>query len=266
MGSIIADPRIKAVTLTGSTPAGRSVAENAGKHLKKCVLELGGSDPYVILEDADLKLAIDVCAKSRMINAGQSCISAKRFIISAKLYNQFKEGLIEKFRALHSGDPFDTFTTLAPLARMDLRNNLHQQVKKAQESGATVVLGGEIPKSRGAFYTPTILENISSDNPAFHEEFFGPVALLFKTKNDQEALTIANSTEFGLGAAVFTKNTERGIEIAKKELDAGNCFVNAHVKSDPRLPFGGIKSSGYGRELSQFGIHEFVNIKTVYVK
>jgi succinate-semialdehyde dehydrogenase/glutarate-semialdehyde dehydrogenase len=266
VASIIADSRIKAVTLTGSTPAGKSVAENAGKNLKKCVLELGGSDAYVVLDDADLKLAIDTCAKSRLINAGQSCISAKRFIVTSKLYDRFKEGMIEKFNSLKSGDPFDTFTTLAPLARMDLRNDLHKQVKQAQEKGAKLVVGGEIPKTQGAFYEPTILENISTDNPAFHEEFFGPVALLFKAKNDQEALAIANGTEFGLGAAVFTNNTDRGIEIAKNELEAGSCFVNALVKSDSRLPFGGIKTSGFGRELSSFGIHEFVNIKTVYVK
>lgn len=266
IAKLISDKRIKAVTLTGSTPAGQSVAKNAGENLKKCVLELGGSDAYVVLEDADINLAIEVCSKSRMINAGQSCIAAKRFVVHEKLYNQFKEGLQEKFNALNPGDPLDHHTTLAPLARIDLRNDLHKQVKQALEKGAKLVMGGNIPTGDGAFYSPTILENITPDNPAFHEEFFGPVALLFKAKNDKEALEIANNSDFGLGAAVFTKNTEQGIQIAKKELEAGSCFVNALVKSDSRLPFGGIKTSGFGRELSVFGIKEFVNIKTVYVK
>lgn len=266
IAELISDPRIKAVTLTGSTPAGRSVAENAGKNLKKCVLELGGSDAYVVLEDADLKSAIEVCTKSRMINAGQSCISAKRFIVVSKLYDKFKEGLIEKFAALKMGDPMDDHNTLAPLARIDLRDDLHKQVRKALEGGAKLVYGGEIPPLEGAFYKPTILEDINSDNPAYYEEFFGPVAMLFKAKNEKEALAIANDSHFGLGAAVFTSDVDHGIQIAKKELDAGSCFVNALVKSDSRLPFGGIKASGFGRELSQFGILEFVNIKTVYVK
>ncbi len=266
VAKLIADPRIKAVTLTGSTPAGKSVAENAGKNLKKCVLELGGSDAYVVLDDADLKSAIEICAKSRLINSGQSCISAKRFVVTSKVYEQFKEGLIEKFKSLKMGDPLDDNTTLAPLARIDLRDDLHKQVRKALEHGARLVYGGEIPHQEGAFYSPTILENINSENPAYYEEFFGPVALLFKAKNEQEALIIANDSHFGLGAAIFTANTNHGVEIAKKELEAGSCFVNALVKSDSRLPFGGIKTSGFGRELSHLGINEFVNIKTVYVK
>lgn len=263
---LIADPRIKAVTLTGSTPAGKSVAENAGKNLKKCVLELGGSDAYVILEDADLKSAIDICTKSRLINSGQSCISAKRFIITAKLYEKFKDGMVEKFKALKFGDPMDNHTTLAPLARIDLRNDLHKQVRKALEAGGRLVVGGEIPSIEGAFYPATIIEDIHPDNPAFHEEFFGPVALLFKAKDDKDAINIANNSQFGLGAAVFTEDTKKGLKIAREQLEAGSCFVNALVKSDPRLPFGGIKTSGFGRELSHFGILEFVNIKTVYLK
>lgn len=263
---LIADRRIKAVTLTGSTPAGRSVAEHAGKNLKKCVLELGGSDAYLVLEDADIQSAIETCAKSRLINAGQSCIAAKRFIIHEKLYEEFKNGFIEKFKSLKIGNPQEHQTTLAPLARADLRNDLHKQVRKAIEAGAKLVFGGEIPQHEGAFYTPTILENIRPDNPAYHEEFFGPVALLFKAKNQEEALAIANSTDFGLGAAVFTATEDKGIKIAREQLEAGSCFVNDLVKSDPRLPFGGIKTSGFGRELSHFGILEFVNIKTVYKK
>lgn len=266
IAKIIGDPRIKAVTLTGSTPAGRSVASHAGQNLKKCVLELGGSDPYVVLDDADLNLAIETSFKSRMINAGQSCIAAKRFIVTKKLYDQFKKGLKEKFEKLSAGDPMNDLTTLAPLARMDLRNDLHQQVKIAIEHGAKLVMGGNIPAREGAFYVPTILENITVSNPAFSEEFFGPVALLFKAKDNKDAIALANQSEFGLGAAVFTTDIDHGIEVAKKKLEAGSCFVNALVKSDARLPFGGIKNSGFGRELSSFGIKEFVNIKTVYVR
>ena len=263
---LIADKRVKAVTITGSTPAGQSVAENAGKNLKKSVLELGGSDPYIVLEDADIELAVEACTKSRLINAGQSCISAKRFIISSKIYNEFKDHFIEKFKNLNMGDPMNPLTTLSPLARVDLRDELHVQVKKAIASGADLILGGEIPSSPGAFYSPTILENISKDNPAFYEEFFGPVALFFKVKNEKEAIALANDSDFGLGAAVFTKDLNKGMNIATNSIEAGNCFVNSFVKSDPRLPFGGIKQSGYGRELSQFGIYEFVNIKTVSIK
>jgi succinate-semialdehyde dehydrogenase/glutarate-semialdehyde dehydrogenase len=221
---------------------------------------------FLLKQDADLKNAIDTCAKSRMINSGQSCISAKRFIVVSKLYDKFKAGLVEKFESLKMGDPLNDNTSLAPLARMDLRDDLHKQVRKAIEHGGKLVCGGDIPKIEGAFYPPTIIEDIDTDNPAYYEEFFGPVALLFKAKNEKGALAIANDSHFGLGAAVFTSNVNHGTSIAKNELEAGSCFVNALVKSDSRLPFGGIKNSGFGRELSQFGIHEFVNIKTVYVK
>jgi succinate-semialdehyde dehydrogenase / glutarate-semialdehyde dehydrogenase len=218
----------------------------------------------VILEDADLPLAIETCAKSRLINAGQSCIAAKRFIVTQKHYDKFKDGLKEKFLSLKFGNPMDSTTTLAPLARMDLRDELHKLVKKALQGGANLVLGGEIPQIDGVFYPATILENIATDNPVFKEEFFGPVALLFKVKNKDEAIELANNSPFGLGAAIFSADTKNALLTAKYELDAGSCFVNALVKSDPRLPFGGIKNSGFGRELSQFGIYEFVNIKTVY--
>lgn len=265
VAKLIADHRIAAVTLTGSTEAGKSVAQAAGAHLKKSVLELGGSDAYIVLDDANLESAVKACVKSRLINAGQSCIAAKRFIVVSKHYDEFKSKMVEHFEKLKMGDPQDTTTTLAPLARLDLRDNLHKQVKKAIGDGATLVIGGTIPALPGAFYGPTILENLTPDNEAFYDEFFGPVALLFKVKNEEEAIDLANATSFGLGSAVFTADVERGTKIAKENLQAGNAFVNTFVRSDPRLPFGGIKSSGYGRELSHFGIFEFTNIKTVCV-
>ncbi len=263
---LIADSRISAVTLTGSTEAGKAVAAEAAAHLKKCVLELGGSDPYIILEDANMETAIKACVKSRLLNAGQSCISAKRFIVTAKHYEKFKSEMISHFEAQKMGDPQSSETSLAPLARMDLRDQLHKQVMNAVKEGATIACGGKMPEMEGAFYGPTLLENVTPDHQAFYEEFFGPVGILFKVKNEKEAIALANATNFGLGSAVFTHDIERGIQIAKNELASGSAFINAFVKSDPRLPFGGIKESGYGRELSHFGIYEFVNIKTVYVQ
>lgn len=266
---VLSHPYVQGTSLTGSTPAGKSVSALAGKYLKKSVLELGGSDPYIILEDADLELAVQTCVKSRMNNAGQTCIAAKRFIISEKLYSNFKECFVDKFKSYKIGDPFKKDTTLAPLARHDLRDDLIKQVKKSIQKGAKLTLGGGKPKnkefSKGAFMEPTILENISLKNPSFMEEFFGPVALFFKSRNDDEALKIANATNFGLGAAIFTKDLERAKKLAQKEIEAGSVFINSMVRSDPRLPFGGIKESGYGRELSFHGMHEFVNIKTIYL-
>ena len=257
---------VKAVTLTGSTAAGISVAKAAGELLKKTVLELGGSDPYLVLEDADLDKAADTCVNSRLLNGGQSCIAAKRFIIVESIYNDFEKLFVEKMKSKAMGDPFDESNNLGPQARNDLRDELHLQVKKSIERGAKLLLGGEIPQGKGAFYPPTVLTNVKKGMPAYDEELFGPVAALIKVKNEAEGIKIANDTTFGLGAAVFTKDILRGERIAKKKLTAGSCFVNEFVKSDPRLPFGGINESGYGRELSAFGIKEFVNIKTVYVK
>jgi succinate-semialdehyde dehydrogenase/glutarate-semialdehyde dehydrogenase len=257
---------VKAVTLTGSTAAGISVAKAAGEQLKKTILELGGSDPYLVLEDADLDKAADTCVNSRLLNGGQSCIAAKRFIIVESIYNDFEKLFVEKMKSKAMGDPFDESNNLGPQARNDLRDELHSQVKKSIEKGAKLLLGGEIPQGKGAFYPPTVLTNVKKGMPAYDEELFGPVAALIKVKNEAEGIKIANDTTFGLGAAVFTKDILRGERIAKKKLTAGSCFVNEFVKSDPRLPFGGINESGYGRELSAFGIKEFVNIKTVYIK
>jgi succinate-semialdehyde dehydrogenase / glutarate-semialdehyde dehydrogenase len=262
---VIEHPLVKAVTLTGSTPAGSAVAATAGRSLKKTVLELGGSDPYIILEDADLKHAAQQCAKSRLINNGQSCIAAKRFIVVEAVFEEFVHLFVHEMQQAIMGDPMDENTTIGPLARHDLRDDVHAQVIDSIANGAIVLLGAQVPNKDGAYYPATVLANVHKGQPAYHEEIFGPVAAVIKVKDEDEAIYVANDTVFGLGAAVFTQNKERGKQIAEKALDAGCCFVNVLVKSDPRLPFGGIKQSGYGRELSPFGIKEFVNAKTVYV-
>jgi succinate-semialdehyde dehydrogenase/glutarate-semialdehyde dehydrogenase len=262
---IIEHRHVKAVTLTGSTPAGRFVARKAGEMLKKTVLELGGSDPYIVLEDADLDHASTVCVASRLINAGQSCIAAKRFIVVEAVRERFEALFVEKMSSKIMGDPLDEKTDVGPQARQDLRDDLHRQVQASVKKGARCVLGGTIPKGKGAFYPPTVLTGVKEGSPAYEEELFGPVAAIIPAKDEADAVRIANDTVFGLGAAVFTADASRGERIAAAELDAGSCFVNALVRSDPRLPFGGVKESGYGRELSHFGIREFVNIKTVYI-
>ena len=262
---ILDNPKVAAATLTGSTGAGKAVSSSAGKHLKKTVLELGGSDPYLILEDADLDAAVDACATSRLQNSGQSCIAAKRFIVAESLVSEFQDKLLEKMKAQKMGDPTQEDTDIGPQARPDLRDALHEQVTKSVDAGAKLLLGGELPDGPGAFYPPTILADVTEGMPAYDEEVFGPVAAIITAKSEEDAIRIANDTLYGLGAAVFTRDRGRGEQIAAEKLHAGNCFVNAFVKSDPRLPFGGIKESGYGRELSKLGIHEFVNIKTVYV-
>ena len=263
---IIENRNISAVTLTGSVPAGKSVASMAGGVLKKTVLELGGSDPYLILDDADLETSVEICVNSRLINGGQSCIAAKRFIIVEKMYDRFESLFVEKMKAKKMGDPFDIKNDIGPQARNNLRDELHKQVVSSVKQGAKLILGGEAPNTKGAYYPPTILTEVKKGMPAYDEELFGPVAALIKVKDEHEGIKIANDTSYGLGAAVFTSNLEKGERIAKEELNAGCCFVNDLVKSDPRLPFGGVKESGYGRELSLFGIKEFVNIKIVYVK
>jgi succinate-semialdehyde dehydrogenase/glutarate-semialdehyde dehydrogenase len=264
--AVIENPLVKAVTLTGSTPAGKAIASAAGAVLKKSVLELGGSDPYVVLEDADVAMAAKICVKSRLLNAGQSCISAKRFIVADKIYDAFKDEFVRLMSEARWGDPQKEMITMGPLARTDLRDALHRQVDESRTMGATVLLGGVIPQRKGAFYPPTVLENVVPGMPAYHEELFGPVAVLYRFHTEDEAVEIANSSVFGLGAAVFTADSTHGKQLAEKGLEAGCVFVNDYVKSDPRLPFGGIKESGYGRELSVAGIREFVNIKTVVVK
>ena len=263
---IIEHPLLRAVTLTGSTPAGSQVARKAGEQIKKTVLELGGSDPYVILEDADLEAAAATCAVSRLINGGQSCIAAKRFIVVGPCKERFEQLLAARMQTAVMGDPLDEATTLGPQARHDLRDDLHRQVVESIAGGARCLLGGKIPAGPGAFYPPTLLTDVNEGMPAYGEELFGPVAAVIVADDEADALRIANDSPFGLGAAVFTRDLERGRRIATHELEAGACFVNDFVRSDPRLPFGGIKQSGYGRELSAHGIREFVNVKTVVVR
>jgi succinate-semialdehyde dehydrogenase/glutarate-semialdehyde dehydrogenase len=263
--SVIEHPLVRAVTLTGSVPAGKAVAARAGSVIKKTVLELGGSDPYIILEDADLEATVATCVTSRLINSGQSCIAAKRFIVVEPLHRKFDELFVELMRSKKMGDPLEENTVVGPQARHDLRDELHRQVLVSVEQGASLLLGGNVPDAPGAFYPPTVLTAVQPGMPAYHEELFGPVAAIIPVKDEAEAVRVANDSLFGLGAAVFTRDLQRGQRIAANELDAGCCFVNAFVKSDPRLPFGGVKESGYGRELSAFGIREFVNIKTVYI-
>jgi len=265
VAAIIESPHVAAVTLTGSTPAGRAVAAKAGACLKKTVLELGGSDPYVVLEDADLEAAAETCAASRLINGGQSCIAAKRFVVVEPVRREFEERLGERMRARRMGDPLDEATAVGPQARTDLRDDLHRQVEASVALGARVLLGCAVPAGSGAFYPPSVLADVRPGMPAFDEELFGPVAAVVAARDEEDAVRLANQTVFGLGAAVFTRDLARGERIARHELQAGACFVNAFVRSDPRLPFGGIKESGYGRELSAFGIREFVNVKTVFV-
>lgn len=262
---LIADPRIAMVTFTGSSDVGKRIGAAAGGALKKCVLELGGSDPYVVLSDADLDNAADACATSRLINNGQSCIGAKRFIVVAEHRAAFEERVAAKLAAATMGDPMNDDTKLGPLVGVPARDELHAQVTKSVEAGARIVVGGEVPDRDGAWYPATLLADVKPGMPAYHEELFGPVAALIEAKDDADALRIANDTPFGLGAAVFTKDTTRGEKIAEYDLDAGCCFVNTFVRSDPRLPFGGVKESGFGRELGPYGIKELVNIKTVYV-
>ena len=265
VNALIEHPFVKAVTITGSTSAGKAVAAKAGATLKKTVLELGGSDAYVVLEDANLEHTVATCVASRLINNGESCIAAKRFIVVESLKKKFEEMFVEKMKAQKVGDPLDPTVTVGPMARRDLRDELHTQVRRSIEKGATLLCGGEIPARKGAFYPPTVLTNVKKGMPAYDEELFGPVAAIIGAKDEKDAIRLANDSEFGLGAAVFTRDIAKGQRIAAEELDAGCCFVNGMVKSDPRLPFGGIKESGYGRELSLFGIREFVNVKTVWV-
>jgi succinate-semialdehyde dehydrogenase/glutarate-semialdehyde dehydrogenase len=264
VAQVIGDWRIKAATLTGSTPAGEAVASQAGRRIKKTVLELGGSDPFIIMPSADLEGALNTAVKARIQNNGQSCIAAKRFIVHDDIYTQFERQFVERMGALKVGDPMDESTDIGPLATADIRDGLEQQVRESVEMGAEVLTGGERLDRRGYYYPPTVLADIPQDSPASQDELFGPVASLFRVSDLEEAIRIANDTSFGLGSAAWTNNeAERARFI--EELQAGQVFINGMVASDPRLPFGGVKESGYGRELSEFGIREFVNIKTVWI-
>jgi len=262
--TIVADPRVKAATLTGSEPAGQSLARTAGQYLKKTVLELGGSDPFIVLPSADLAAAIQTAVTARLQNNGQSCIAAKRFILAEPIADRFIEGLLSAFKQVRIGDPLDLATQLGPLATPEIRDVLDQQVQKSVALGAGLLTGGHPLPGVGNFYPPTILTEIPQDSPAYHEELFGPVAAVFRVRDLDAAIALANDTEFGLGASAWTRDPDEQVRLTQ-ELAAGAVFINAMTKSDLRLPFGGIKRSGYGRELGLPGLHEFVNIKTVWV-
>lgn len=262
---VLADDRVRAATLTGSGPAGRAVAATAGENLKKTVLELGGSDPFVVLDDADLDEAAETGAWARNLNGGQSCIAAKRFIVHTDVYDAFVDRLVEEVDSLTVGDPTDEATDVGPQASADLMVDLHEQVQQSIDAGATVLTGGGPVDREGAFYEPTVLTDVPDGCPADSEELFGPVAAVFEVDDEGEAIEKANDTEFGLGASVWTEDRERGRRVAR-QIDAGCTYVNQLVKSDPRVPFGGVGISGYGRELSEAGIKEFVNRKTLWVE
>jgi succinate-semialdehyde dehydrogenase/glutarate-semialdehyde dehydrogenase len=266
VAALIRDPRIAAVSLTGSVEAGRQVAREAGGALKKCVLELGGSDPYLVLEDADPVKAAEVAVRARLVNGGQSCIAGKRFIVVARHLERFEQAMVERMQAIKPGDPLAEGVVLGPLARRDLRDELHEQVEKSIAGGARCLTGGKVPPGPGAFYPPTVLSHVPRGTPAHDDELFGPVAAIISARDDGQAIHIANDSQFGLGAGVLSGDLARAERIAAEEIEAGCVFVNDNVRSDSRLPFGGIKASGYGRELSAYGIREFVNIKTVYVR
>jgi succinate-semialdehyde dehydrogenase/glutarate-semialdehyde dehydrogenase len=266
VAAVIENPHVRAVTLTGSGPAGQAVARKAGEMLKKSVLELGGSDPYLVLEDADLELAAAVSSQGRLVNSGQSCIAAKRFIVLPAVCARFEQLFVANMQAAKVGDPLDAQTEIGPLARHDLREVLHDQVRRSVAKGARCLCGGEIPPGPGAYYPPTVLTDVGPGMPAYDEELFGPVAAVIPVRSEAEAIEVANATVFGLGGGIFTRDVEHGERLAKEEIESGCVFVNDAVRSDPRLPFGGIKQSGFGRELSHFGIREFVNIKTILIK
>jgi succinate-semialdehyde dehydrogenase/glutarate-semialdehyde dehydrogenase len=261
---LIADARIQAVTLTGSSEVGERVASAAGRQLKKQVLELGGSDPFIVLADADLDAATATAVRARNQNNGQSCIAAKRFIVEEAIADQFTEKFAAAVQALRVGDPMQRETNVGPLARADLRDTLSEQVERSVSGGAHTVVGGSRLNGKGYFYAPTVLDGVESNMAAFREETFGPVAAVIRAKDAQDAVRLANDTEYGLGSALWTRDIPRARELAR-QIEAGSVFINGMVASDPRLPFGGIKRSGYGRELGTYGIKEFVNIQTVWI-
>ncbi|MDB5462595.1 MAG: succinate-semialdehyde dehydrogenase [Phenylobacterium sp.] len=263
--AVIESDAIAALSLTGSVEAGRQVATQAGGVLKKCVLELGGSDAYVVLEDAHIEGAAEVAAAARMVNGGQSCIAGKRFIVVAQVREAFEQALVKAMATYQIGDPRQTETRLGPMQSVDARDHIHQQVVQSVAKGARLLIGGEVPNKPGAWYPATVLTDVRPGMPAHDEEVFGPVAAVIEARDEADAIRIANDSPFGLGSGVLTGDLERGERIATDELEAGMSFVNQNVRSDSRLPFGGVKHSGYGRECSEFGIHEFVNIKTVLV-
>ena len=263
--ALISHSAISGVTFTGSDGTGKKVAEQAAKHVKKTVLELGSNDAFIVLDDADLALAVKACLQGRIINNGQTCVAAKRFVVVDSLYNDFKEALSQQFKAIKMGDPMDEDTELGPMAREDLRDKIHQQVQDSVNAGAKVLVGGEIPQQTGYYYPPTVLENLKPGMPAYDDELFGPVASLIKAKDNDDAMRIANDSRYGLGGGIFSKDEKKAIELAKKYFDTGMININGYGLAQPNLPFGGVKDSGYGREHGGFGIREFVNVKSIMI-
>lgn len=263
--AVIEHKLVRGVTLTGSPGAGRYVAQRAAKVLKKTVMELGSNDAYLVLADADIEKAVKFCVQGRINNTGQTCVAAKRFIIVESVYEAFRDAFVAAMSDISVGDPTSKGTAMGPMARKDLRDNLHDQVRKSIKGGATCALGGEIPEGKGYFYPPTVLENVTPGQPAYDDELFGPVAALIKAKDDVDAMRIANDSPYGLGGGIFSKNEKRAIELARAEFDTGMININGYNLAQPNLPFGGVKDSGYGREHGGFGMHEFVNVKAIMI-
>lgn len=263
--ALIGHDKVRGVTLTGSDGAGSIVGQQAAKAIKKVVLELGSNDAFIVLEDADVELAVETCTQARLINNGETCVAAKRFIVVDSLYDDFRKRIVEKFADAKSGDPMDDASDLGPLARKDLQEKLHEQVEDSVAKGATIAVGGQLPEGKGSFYPATILENVEKGQPAYDDELFGPVASLIRAKDQDDALRIANDSRYGLGGAIFSKDEDKAIRLAREEFDTGMVYINGYGLANPALPFGGVKNSGHGREHGGFGIKEFVNIKGLHV-
>ncbi len=262
---IIKNKLIRGITLTGSPKAGEVIGEKAGKQLKKTVLELGSNDAYIVLEDADIEVAVEKCVKGRIYNNGETCIAAKRFIVVDSVYNKFKEGFVNAMQNLKTGDPMSSDVDLGPMAREDLREKIHDQVQESVDKGAKILCGGKLPKGKGFFYPATVLGSVSPGQPAYDDELFGPVASLIKAKDEEDAMRIANDSRFGLGGGIFTKDTEKAVDLAQRYFDTGMVFINSFGLAEPNMPFGGVKNSGYGREHGGFGVKEFVNAKAIMI-
>ena len=262
---LIENDKVRGVTLTGSDAAGRIVGQQAAKAIKKSVLELGSNDAFIVLEDADIETAVETCTQARLVNNGETCVAAKRFIVVDSVYDEFRKRIVEKFEGTKSGDPMDDSSDIGPLARKDLQEKLHEQVEDSVKKGATIAVGGKVPEGKGSFYPATILENVEKGQPAYDDELFGPVASLIRAKDQDDAMRIANDSRYGLGGAIFSKDEEKAIRLASEQFDTGMVYINGYGLANPALPFGGVKNSGYGREHGGFGIKEFVNIKAVHV-
>ncbi|MGP4734222.1 MULTISPECIES: NAD-dependent succinate-semialdehyde dehydrogenase [unclassified Psychrobacter] len=263
--ALIGNDKVRGVTLTGSDKAGVIVGQQAAKAIKKAVLELGSNDAFIVLEDADIETAVETCTQARLINNGETCVAAKRFIVVDSVYDEFRRRIVEKFEGTKAGDPMDDNSDIGPLARADLREQLHEQVEQSVAKGATIAVGGKVPEGKGSFYPATILENVEKGQPAYDDELFGPVASLIRAKDEDDAMRIANDSRYGLGGAIFSKDEEKAVRLAREQFDTGMVYINGYGLANPALPFGGVKNSGYGREHGGFGIKEFVNIKAVHV-